>query len=211
MKHKYPRTFHVDWSEGLSNCDKKIKHYNGFVGREIVVTLKMDGENTSCYHDGSVHARSLDSQHHPSRDWVKKFWGENAYKLPPNWRVCGENLYARHSIGYNDLPSYFMGFSIWNERNVSLSWDDTLMWFEELGITPVQQLYRGQFDLAKLRQITARLDTKKEEGIVVRVAGEIQYDDFEFKVAKWVRNGHVQTAEHWMHSEIVPNGLNGLL
>jgi hypothetical protein len=26
-------------------------------------------------------------------------------------------------------------------------------------------------------------------------------------VAKWVRTGHVQTDEHWMFSEVVPNRL----
>ncbi|MEL7307213.1 MAG: RNA ligase family protein, partial [Pseudomonadota bacterium] len=39
--------------------------------------------------------------------------------------MCGENLYARHSISYNNLPSYFMAFSVWNELNQCLSWQDT--------------------------------------------------------------------------------------
>lgn len=204
---KYPRTMHLHWSPGMTSDDKKIKSYNGFLGRTVVVTLKKDGENSTGYPDGGTHARSLDSQHHSSRDWFKRFWAERAYILPQGWRICGENLYARHSVAYTDLPSYFMGFSIWNEHNVALSWDDTLMWFEELGVAPVEEIYRGPFDVAAIEKLTKSLDINREEGIVVRVVDEIPYDQFDQLVAKWVRKGHVQTEDHWMHQEIVPNGV----
>ena len=90
------------------------------MGREVVVTEKLDGENTTMYTD-YIHARSLDSHHHPSRDWVKQLHGEIGYKIPVGWRVCGENMYARHSIVYYDLTTYFYGFSIWDETNTALS------------------------------------------------------------------------------------------
>jgi hypothetical protein len=32
-------------------------------------------------------------------------------------------------------------------------------------------------------------------------------DNFNKCVAKWVRNGHVQTGEHWMNSEMICNRL----
>lgn len=41
-----------------------------FLKGPVVITEKMDGENTTLYRDG-LHARSLDSRHHPSRNWVK--------------------------------------------------------------------------------------------------------------------------------------------
>ncbi|MGO8085414.1 RNA ligase family protein, partial [Rhizobium leguminosarum] len=59
-------------------------------------------------------------------------------------RIVGENLYARHSIGYDDLPSYFLCFS-WIIDGEVQSWYLTLARFEELSIVPVSTLYRGPY------------------------------------------------------------------
>lgn len=67
---KYPRTPHLPWSPGASVDDVRLEGLDGFEGEEVVVTEKLDGENTTLYRDG-LHARSMDSAHHPSRTWVK--------------------------------------------------------------------------------------------------------------------------------------------
>lgn len=203
---KYPRTMHLPFSPGCSSDDKVLTSVEHLEGGDVVVTLKMDGENTSLYRAG-YHARSLDSRHHPSQDWLKRFHATFAHEIPETWRICGENLYARHSLAYDSLPSYFMGFSVWNEQNVALGWDDTLEFFELLGIVPVPVLYRGPFDEAVLRKLAKNLDTRTQEGFVVRRTGPIAYEAFSQSVAKWVRPGHVQTDEHWMHKAVTPNQL----
>lgn len=204
---KYPRTMHLPNSKGLTTDDKYIKTLDGFVGRQVVITEKMDGENTTLYCDG-LHARSMDSRHHPSRDWIKSFWSQMGYKIPKGWRVCGENLYAQHSIKYDNLQSYFYGFSIWNDRNVALSWDDTLRWFDRLGINPVPVLYVGEFDADVIEKLAKNMNTSSKEGFVIRVKGSIPYEEFDKKVAKWVRANHVQAnSSHWMHSQLKPNKL----
>ena len=206
MRAKYPTTPHFPFSPGLQNDDRLIKTLSELEGREIVVTEKMDGENTTMGVD-YIHARSLDSRHHPSRDWVKKFWGEINYMIPHGMRICGENVYAKHSVGYADLDTYFYGFSVWNEDNVALTWDDTVKWFDSLGIQSVPVLYRGPFDLDVLINLAKNIDPLKTEGFVARVAGAVHYDEFDLKFAKWVRKEHVQTDKHWMTAEIVPNRL----
>lgn len=203
---KYPRTPHLPFSPGATSDDKVLRSIEHFVGREVVVTVKMDGENTTLYRDG-FHARSLDSRHHPSRDWVKAFHASFAWKIPRGWRICGENLYAVHSIHYTDLPSYFLAFSVWDEHNVCLDWDTTLLFLEDLGVEPVPQLYRGPFEADAIQDVVRRLDTSRDEGIVVRLADSFHYDDFGLSVAKWVRPGHVQSDQHWMHGPIRVNGL----
>ena len=197
MLVKYPSTLHLPFSPGVQSDDKRVQDLDGFLGREVVITEKLDGENTTMY-TSYIHARSLDSRHHPSRDWVKQLHGEIGYKIPVGWRVCGENVYARHSIAYDDLTTYFYGFSIWDETNTTLSWDETLLWFDGLGIEPVPELYRGVFDVKALQGLVDSLDTRKVEGFVVRVVDRIPFRDFGTKVAKWVREGHVQTEKHWM-------------
>ena len=202
---KYPRTPHLPWSEGCTSDDKMLKDVFHFIGKQVVITEKMDGENTTLYQDG-FHARSLDSRHHPSRDWLADFHSKLAYEIPKGWRVCGENLFAKHSIEYQSLDSYFLGFSIWNEDNEALSWELTLDWFEMvLGITPVPVLFEGTFDEVIIKQLS--LDLNKSEGYVIRNVDSFEFKDFSKSVAKFVRKNHVTTEDHWMHTTIIKNGL----
>lgn len=67
---KYPRTYHLPWSKSCTDDDKVLQNINHFIGKEVIVTEKLDGENTSCYKD-HIHARSIDSNNHPSRNWLK--------------------------------------------------------------------------------------------------------------------------------------------
>jgi hypothetical protein len=198
---------HLVGSPGMSSDDKVIKSMDAFEGQEVVITEKMDGENSTLYCD-YYHARSVDSKHHSSRDWLKRFHAEIGFNIPAEYRVCGENMFAKHSIGYENLKSYFYGFSVWsNNPNVCLEWDFTMEMFELLGIVPVPVLYRGTYDPNVLTEIIAGLDTTKQEGVVMRLTRAIPYERFNTEVCKWVRKGHVQTDEHWMHSELIPNKL----
>ncbi|AQT76316.1 RNA ligase family protein [Streptomyces sp. fd1-xmd] len=203
MRTHYPRTPHLPWSPGASADDVRAAGSAGLAGREVVVTEKLDGENTTLYADG-LHARSLDSGHHPSRAWVKALQGRIGPGIPAGWRVCGENLYARHSIPYENLDSWFYGFSVWDGEHC-LDWDRTVRFLRGLGVPTPRVLWRGTFDERALRRL--RLDTARQEGYVVRAAAGFARADFGSRVAKWVRGGHVQTGTHWMYAEVVPNGL----
>lgn len=203
-RYKYPRTRHAIWSRTVGDDDKVHSTMEQFIGREVVVTEKMDGENTSMYSD-HYHARSLDSRHHASRDAVKAIWGSIRHLIPEGWRICGENVYATHSIAYDDLESYFYGFSVWDHHNIALEWDGVIGFFADVGITPVKVLYRGLYDEALIKALWDEKARERTEGYVIRVVDEIPYKDFGKFVAKFVRNGHVQTDSHWMSSAIVPN------
>lgn len=206
---KYPRTHHLPWSDGINDDDRVIDSLSAFVGKRVIVTEKMDGENTTLYRD-YTHARSVDGRNHPSRNWVKQFWSRFSADIPEGWRVCGENLYAKHSIHYVDLKTYFMGFSIWDERNICLSWDDTLEWFTLMGITPVPVLYDGLFNEAVIRKLWDEKGWEQSEGYVLRLAEPIAYSEFRHKIAKFVRKGHIQTVKHWMHGQPIERNVLAL-
>ncbi|TFI24824.1 RNA ligase family protein [Streptomyces sp. 4R-3d] len=203
MRTAYPRTVHVPWSPGVGSDDVRGGDLDGLRGREVVVTEKMDGENTTLYRDG-LHARSLDSGHHPSRAWVKALQGRIGALIPDGTRVCGENLYARHSIAYEDLESWFYGFSVW-DGEWCLGWDETVRVLRRLGIPVPVVLWRGAFDERVLRGL--KLDPARQEGYVVRTVEGFVREDFGRRLAKWVRPRHVQTDTHWMHAAVVENGL----
>lgn len=202
MKHvKYQRTPHLPWSEGASS-DDIFTDINDFIGQEVVVTEKLDGECTTMYND-LIHARSISSKDHPSRSWVKGLHGKIKHEIPENMRICGENLYAKHSIFYEELPSYFMVFAIY-EENTILSWDETKEWCSLLGLYTVPELYIGQWNENEIRRCQTGFSKYKgsQEGYVVRTASGSHF-------AKFVRKGHVQTSEHWLNMAIIPNKLKG--
>ncbi|MBB5779206.1 RNA ligase family protein [Nonomuraea jabiensis] len=203
MRVHYPRTPHLPWSPGATPDDVRAGDLSGLRGREVVVTEKLDGENTTLYADG-MHARSLDSAHHPSRAWVKGLQGRIGGRIPAGWRVCGENMYARHSIAYQELESWFYGFSVW-DGDRCLGWDRTVAFLRGLGIPVPPVLWRGVFDERALRGL--RLDLDRQEGYVVRAAEGFGREEFAGRVAKWVRPRHVRTDTHWMHATVVPNAL----
>lgn len=207
---KYGRTFHLPWSPGATSDDKThTSAQDLFEGREVVVLEKMDGENCSIYADGYCHARSVDSKNHESRKWVQKLAERVGHQgLPPNVRVCGENLFAKHSIHYTQLESFFLCFGVW-EGSTALSWDDVVYWCALLDLSTVPVLYRGPWESSKVKACGSGFSTASpgdiKEGYVVRLASS--FTDFENSVAKFVRANHVQSSEHWMRQAVIPNQL----
>lgn len=213
--YKYPRTPHVHFSGGATDDDRTFSREEFLDSQiakadEIVVSEKMDGESAGIYRD-NYHARSLDSRHHPSRDWIKRLQGRIGHLIPKGWKVAGENLFAEHTVRYESLPSYFMVFSIWDENQIALDIDRTLEWCQLLELPHVPILYRGPFDLDKLKEIADGLDPETQEGFVVRDAGSFHHDNFDQHIAKYVTSNFKEkmknSDEHWMHKEVVPNKL----
>lgn len=204
-KVKYGRTLHLPWSPGVSGDDKVQHDLSRLQSGDVVITLKRDGENTTIG-AGYSHARSVNSGPHLSRDHIRALAARIGYELPPGWRIVGENLMARHSIAYDDLPAYFEVISIW-DRDRCLSWDETVEWCALLDLHPVPVIYRGPMPTEK--ELTALfapyVDT--QEGYVVRTADEFRMADFQLCTVKMVRAGHVQTGEHWMTQQMIVNGL----
>lgn len=193
---KYPRTLHLPWSLGRSRDDLILTSTSTFEGEPVVITEKRDGENTTIYSDG-IHARSMNSSYHESRSWVNQLQARIGHELPNGWRVCGENLYAQHSIPYF-LNTYLEVFSIWDETNTALSWTATEEWSDLLGLTTVPVLYAGIWPGRDfLDNLWAQCDHSKVEGYVVRVAGRVPFAEFSTSIAKFVRPNHVTTAQHW--------------
>lgn len=202
---KYGRTFHLPNSPGATNDDKTMSSIDGLMVDDLLVTEKMDGENTTI-HSSGTHARSPDSRYHSSRDWIKRFSANISPCLEESERIVGENLFAQHSIAYDKLPSFFLGFA-WILGDEVQPWDLTLKRFSFLGVTPVPELYRGPYRTGLFEDLASELDTEKQEGFVARVAGAYSEADMSECLGKYVRAGHVQSDKHWMHAELTPNHL----
>lgn len=203
---KYPKTPHLLWSENLQNDDRKLEDPNCFDNKEVVTTVKMDGENTTFYKHG-LHARSLNFKSDATRHLIQQLHFNTSHLIPEGWRVCGENMFAKHSIHYKNLPSYFLVFSIWNEKNICLSWDETVEWAKLLGYETVPFIWRGIYNKDNVHIYYDLWDGNEMEGYVVRLAHSFPYKDFGRSVAKFVRKNHVRTTEFWKKSPIIKNEL----
>lgn len=204
---KFPRTFHFNWSESVSSNDKRHLTIDQFKNKEVIGTIKRDGENTSCYTD-YLHARSIDSKDHESRHWMKQYHNTFKNNIPENWIVCGENLFAKHSILYNNLKTYFEVFAIFDNERILLSWQDIEIWCELLNLTHVPVFYKGIFDIDKINSAYEEYKNNSldpVEGYVIRLSNSFPHSDYSKYTGKYVRANHIQTDNHWLHSKIIQN------
>lgn len=213
---KYPRTYHLTFSPGGTNDDKKIKSNNIFLNKEVIITAKLDGSNL-CLSNTNVYARTHSGPpKHKSFDLAKSFHNEIKLNIPDNLYIYCEYLFAKHSIHYNKLPSYFMIFNILDiSKNIWLSWDEIINISNDLNMQTAPLLFRGNFTSEKvLQEEIIKLSNQKEfesderEGIVIRVAESFSNDNFNKSVAKMVRICHVKTSKHWKDQEIIKNKLS---
>ena len=207
---KYPRSMHLPFSPNTkSKNDRVLSNCDHFKDKMIVITEKMDGENTTIYSNGVTHARSINSNYHPSRDHIRALAGRLYGRFPSSYRICGENLFAVHSVEYKELSSWFQVFNVW-DGNKCLSWDDTESFCKLHGLNLVPVLYRGPWNMKLIKELAYEFETSrkdKAEGFVVRLEDEFMMSGFYTSLAKWVRHDHVQTDTHWKHKAIKKNGL----
>jgi hypothetical protein len=214
MMHKFPRIAHCPWSENVSDDDKLHPDMSVFEGQEVIGTIKMDGECTTIATD-YIHARSLEYPSHESRTWMKQFWNTIKFNLPRDYQISGENLYAKHSIHYHYLKSFFQIFTICNDEDIILSWENTGLWCQELELNTVSDFYWGVFDRYRIHTLFdeyCKHSKDPVEGYVIRLSKEIPLTELDKNrcfqsMFKWVRKDHVQTDEHWMFQPVIPNEL----
>lgn len=205
---KYPRTPHLPWSQGTRDDLKAISDED-FINRNVVVTEKMDGENTSIYKH-TVHARSLEPLRGEEYSQLKALQAELAPRIPEELKICGENLTYKHSIHYKRLRSFFLVHSIWH-NTTCMSWGVTTSWCHKLGLQTVPVVYRGVYNRELIEQAYKQHKEEQEklgeevEGYVVRIQDSFFHREFDQNVLKFVRPQHVQSSQHWKHTQKTPN------
>jgi hypothetical protein len=198
---KYPRTYHFPFSLGTTS-DDRIKHdWQSLLQHEVVITEKLDGEN-SCLKTDGVFARSHGAP--TLNPWAKNMWDLHAqHKMSlGNYHIFGENLYGIHSIEYERLEHYFYIFAI-REGDKWLAWDEVSFLAQLLDMPTVPVVSRGLFNENEIKMIVDNtLKTGSAlgglcEGIVCRNAQAFETATFSDNVLKYVRRNHVKTDEHW--------------
>jgi hypothetical protein len=225
---KFPRIPHLPWSPGGTRDDKRLPRIDSFLGRQIVITEKMDGSNLCMRHD-AVYARSHSGMPtHKSFDLAKRLHAQLRHKIQPGISIFGEWCYAVHSIKYSSLPGFFLVFATRQESGPEQiefdvmyppvpfwwKWDMVEVRANYMELPTAPLLFQGVVKTEiELKNLTEELASKPSlfgmdrEGLVIRVAEDIENQEFSQHFAKWVRKDHVQTDEHWLQKPIVKQGL----
>ncbi len=201
---KYNRTYHLPWSPGSTNDDRISNSVDSLLGKEIVITEKLDGENCGMTNDG-VYARSHAT--FTTSAWSREVRQLHNIKvkgqLEDGVYLFGENMEGIHSIEYTNLTSYFYIFGV-RDNNIWIPWEGVEEYSYLLDIPTVPVLFKGIVNTEKeLKDLVESLVSKPSqlggqiEGVVVRNSSLFHNEDFADNVMKWVRKGHVQTDEHW--------------
>ncbi len=201
---KYPRTYHLPWSEEVHSDDKTLKSVDHLLNKKLTITIKMDGSNVGISFD-TLSSRSGSEPSHPSFDLLKQKYATIKYDIPKDMIIYGEWLYAVHSIEYDNLDDYLMVFAIY-DKNKWYSWNDVVEWSKLLNLhhVPVVKkniVFKTEEEMQeKTTEIARKVIRQGHEGIVVRLSNS--FKDFSKSTAKYVRKGHVQTNKHWKFQKI---------
>ena len=110
--NKYPRTYHWITSPGVGSDDKILRDTSAFLNVPLVITEKLDGGNCSL-HGGKVYARSTGLPTIcPSFDYIKATHAWKSLSWGNRISAYGENMYALHSIPYDELDDFYYVFGV---------------------------------------------------------------------------------------------------
>ena len=149
-KKGYPSTPHLPFSPGVQADDTKLADdCPWLVGREIVVTEKLDGGNC-CLWRGGVYART--HSHEATHPWfasIKALYPSFAAQVDDDLMLFGENMSAVHSIEYDGLRSHFYLFGVRRTSNGEwLAWDDVVVLAHKLELPHAPIWWNSTFKVA---------------------------------------------------------------
>jgi len=217
---KFPSTPHlVVLGERDVRFDKVMSRAEReeFLRHEVVVEEKLDGANLGLSFDthGELRAQNRGSymelpgtgQWRLLGAWLEPRLELLFEHLGDRYILFGEWCYAQHSVHYDLLPDWFLGFDVFDRHEqqfLSTERRDTLL--EKLQVAKVPKIARGRFTLSELQCMLGRSHYGHEmaEGLYLRrdEGGWLSAR------AKLVRPEFIQAIEeHWTHSGIRPNRL----
>ncbi len=192
-----------------------------FLRHELVVEEKIDGANLGISFDREVHIqcqnRGAFLQYPYTGQWKKlSQWLVHKTdilfeKLTDRHILFGEWCYAQHSVFYDRLPDWFLGFDIFDKESLKfLSCPRRNAIFLDIGISGIPVIKKGRFTLPELKRMLSIscLSDKPAEGIFLR----IDQGDWLKQRAKLVRPKFIQSiAGHWSGKGIRANQLKRIV
>ena len=188
---------------------------NHFLQHDLFVEEKVDGANLGISFDteGNIRAQNRGAylqlpsmgQWKKLDDWLKQKTEKLFEYLTDRFILFGEWCYARHSVFYNFLPDWFLGFDLYDKQaNRFLSCERRNEIFRMIKIQQVPALGHGHFTLMELRELLSqsKISDHPAEGLYFR----FDQGDWLGQRAKIVNPTFIQSVEsHWTAGPIKPN------
>lgn len=218
---KFPSTPHLATLPGVEIRDDKVLseiERDEFLQHDLVVEEKVDGANlgVSFDSDGNIRAQNRGSfLHLPGSGQWKKLdqWllhrTDSFFEyLCDRYILFGEWCYAQHSVFYDHLPDWFLGFDLYDKQvGRFLSTNRRNELFRKMCIAQVPVIARGRFTYPELKKLLSgsKFTNQPAEGLYLR----FDKGDWLAQRAKLVRPEFIQSVEqHWSRSAIKPNRLS---
>lgn len=217
---KFPSTPHLGISESQDiRSDKclSLQERELFLSKKIIIEEKIDGANLGISFDkqgniivqnrGSILTKPYSGQWKKLQTWLEIKQDCLFDMLGDHLILFGEWCYAKHSIGYDCLPDWFVAFDIFDKAEkkfYSVRRRNALL--EENDIPTVPFVKEGFFTYVDLLNLsfTSKFGSDLAEGIYLRVDNQFWL----IERAKLVRSTFHQAIEaHWSKSRIIPNKL----
>lgn len=218
---RYPHTPHIAWlGEGEPRDDKLLapEEVADLLSVDLVVEEKIDGANLGfstsedgellCQNRGAYLRREFaHEQFRPLWSWLATRSDALADALWPDLMLFGEWCAAVHSVEYDALPDWFLGFDVYDRaegRFFDTARRDALI--AALGLVPVPRIAAGRYSIETLKALMgdSRAGSIPMEGIVVRRDA----DGWNVMRAKLVRPAFTQAIdEHWSRQTLRRNAL----
>lgn len=185
---------------------------NEFLQHELVIEEKVDGANLgiSFDSDGDIYTQNRGNylclpgsgQWKRLAAWLAPRTGTFFDIISDRYILFGEWCYAQHSVKYDRLPDWFLGFDLYDKQTgnfLAVHRRDELL--RELQVEQVPFLARGRYTLVEIKSllVTSKLGAQPAEGICIRY----ETVDWLVKRAKLVRPSFIQKMDqHWSRSGI---------
>ncbi len=217
---KFPSTPHLALLGNIQIRDDKVmteSEKKELLGHELIIEEKVDGANLGISFDaeGNILVQNRGAylnlpssgQWKNLSGWLKSRINALFDQIANRYILFGEWCYARHSVFYDRLPDWFLGFDIFDKNTAKFfscsRRDET---FRVLEISQVPMLGKGHFSFSGVQKLLSQSQLSKElaEGLYLRVDQE----DWLAQRAKLVRPAFIQSVEeHWSRSGIKANRL----
>ncbi len=218
---KFPSTPHLTTLKGVEVRGDKVlsdSERADFLKYELVIEEKIDGANLGISFDlegnlllqnrGSYLHLPFAGQWNKLEQWLHPKMDALFELLTDRYILFGEWCYAQHSVHYNFLPDFFLGFDVYDKRvKKFFSTKRRNRLLKEMKIYRVPHVANGKYSVSEIENLLTQSNISDEpaEGLYLR----IDQGDWLLKRAKLVRPSFIQSVEdHWSRSGIKPNQLD---
>lgn len=222
---KFPRTRHLHSLGSAERNDLLMTktEQTTFLNDYIYIEEKVDGANMGISIDSSDYSIKIQNRSHYVNSashqqfckldkWLSTYSSQLHEILKPDrYILFGEWLYMKHTVPYNNLPSYFVAFDLYDKTIGKFYARPQLeLLLKDTGIPIVPLIYEG--NVKNLKDILEHINNKSSygntqiEGLYCKVPDkDKKYYTYRGKI---VRSDFIlDDSKHWTHNT-EPNELN---